>query len=680
MKKGKIYFNPNDKLKYLILEDGKEIKLPRGYFKADIKASEKLEVNYDESKMKDGIPFIEQALPTKIQNQGQMNQNNREPARAPYNFVPLNETVISGQPQPNHDRFYSEDAKLNREDNKRYSGYVDVQIKTVTPFFIRQEKEQTDFFRVINGKPIIPGSTFRGLIRNMVEILSFSKIEFYDNKHFYKRFNIINDNPNDIKWGFIRRVGKNFKIFEITTKPTQVQHIENNLSKTPYNYKFNNDSVVYSVGKFQGICRVWKFQTNFKSGDGFEVPRDVIDGYNGDVNRDEKSIHILKSLEKGFIVDGTKDNIHIGPEKNQVPIQGIPVFFRAPDGDVISFGNSKFHRIPYEHKIGDFIVQNSSGTTEDFTKAIFGSTDYSTRVFFEDGLLQQINEPEQFEVSIPQLPKILSSPKPTSYQLYLEQKDLNVSETNQRTWKDRGETVIRGYKGYWHRKTSSNKLDKHSWIENGPQTNSHSKEIKPLKAGASFCSRLRFENLTAEELGALLCAIELPKDCCHKMGMGKPLGLGSVEIEISNFIIIDRQKRYGKLFDGSAWHIGLDTNKLSSDYFKNKFAKLVCSVLQMSFKESEGVMNLWNIERLSHFQKILSFSYDHNGHFTGIEKLDNFQWLNISRYMEIQFKPSKDSPYFRVEDDEKKPKNEYKNRPILPNPNEVVQKDIYKKP
>lgn len=65
--------------------------------------------------------------------------------------------------------------------------------------------------------------------------------------------------------------------------------------------------------------------------------------------------------------------------------------------------------------------------------------------------------------------------------------------------------------------------------------------IKPIKRNIKFKSRIRFENLTKEELGALLFVLDLPENHYHKIGMGKPLGLGSIEIKPSLFIV-DRKR------------------------------------------------------------------------------------------------------------------------------------------
>src|SRR5262249_29889812 len=63
----------------------------------------------------------------------------------------------------------------------------------------------------------------------------------------------------------------------------------------------------------------------------------------------------------------------------------------------------------------------------------------------------------------------------------------------------------------------------------------------------TFKSKVRFENLTEVELGALLTVLDLKPSQRHHLGMGKPLGLGSVRID-STLHLTDRTARYTTLF------------------------------------------------------------------------------------------------------------------------------------
>jgi len=55
-----------------------------------------------------------------------------------------------------------------------------------------------------------------------------------------------------------------------------------------------------------------------------------------------------------------------------------------------------------------------------------------------------------------------------------------------------------------------------------------------VKPGAAFSLELHVQNLSAVELGALLWLLDLPEDCFFRFGGGKPLGFGSVRLEIES--------------------------------------------------------------------------------------------------------------------------------------------------
>ena len=83
-------------------------------------------------------------------------------AHAPYNFIPLNENEkvvgIKDNAIPDFDIY----------DDKRNTGWIEIEMETITPLFIKDGKEskETAIFFSPKGKPQIPGSTLRGMTRN----------------------------------------------------------------------------------------------------------------------------------------------------------------------------------------------------------------------------------------------------------------------------------------------------------------------------------------------------------------------------------------------------------------------------------------------------------------------------------------------------------------------------------
>jgi len=77
--------------------------------------------------------------------------------------------------------------------------------------------------------------------------------------------------------------------------------------------------------------------------------------------------------------------------------------------------------------------------------------------------------------------------------------------------------------------------------------------IQPLCAGNRFAFTIRFDNLSTQELGLLCAAIRPSADYVHRLGMGKPLGLGSVKLSFEKLRVIDRGQHYQNAADNPAW-------------------------------------------------------------------------------------------------------------------------------
>ena len=188
-----------------------------------------------------------------------------------------------------------------------------------------------------------------------------------------------------------------------------------------------------------------------------------------------------------------------------------------------------------------------------------------------------------------------------------------------------------------------------------------SEPINPISPGSIFKGTIRFENFSDEELGALLFAIDLPAECCHKLGMGKPLGLGSVRLDIEGLTLIDRKKRYSQIFDENGqWETGKATATRNFKEYINSFSNHIFEKLlnndEKQDKNNNPTSNLWHVARMNDLKIMLT--YNHN---SGKHK-PNFNWPERTRYMEIEHHVNN---------------NEFKPRPVLPYPSEVIKGDTF---
>jgi cold shock CspA family protein len=205
------------------------------------------------------------------------------------------------------------------------------------------------------------------------------------------------------------------------------------------------------------------------------------------------------------------------------------------------------------------------------------------------------------------------------------------------------ETQIRGHKLYWHQGAEPD-------IEASASERQHESQLTrmvPLQTGVRFKFMVRFENLRDEELGALWWALALPGDpeqtYCHKLGMGKPLGMGAVKIT-PRLYLTDRRSHYARLFDGDRWHAA--AREADAAQHLEAFEDYV--LRQHGIAPDKP--HLSDVERI---QMLLAMLQWREG---------DSAWLETTRYMEIERGPQK--------------VNEYKERPVLPDPLAVAGQPV----
>ncbi|MBI5328190.1 MAG: TIGR03986 family CRISPR-associated RAMP protein [Deltaproteobacteria bacterium] len=149
--------------------------------------------------------------------------------------------------------------------------------------------------------------------------------------------------------------------------------------------------------------------------------------------------------------------------------------------------------------------------------------------------------------------KILDSPKPPSPDMYFKHNSgaggyISKQELSPKKHHPHGR------KFYLHQKQ-----DDKPWETLKP--NDHCKQkvkITPVKDEAVFYFHIDYDNLSELELGLLLYSLNPSDTFRHKLGMGKPIGLGTVKIEPVGLFTVNRKDRYSKqtanLFNEKRYH------------------------------------------------------------------------------------------------------------------------------
>lgn len=103
-------------------------------------------------------------------------------SKAPYNFIPLSNRVFerysSVDDLPGHDEILED----------HYSGTIEYVLKCDSDIIVSDGKG--NFFKNLDNKYAIPGSSIRGMVRNNIITLGFSSVkdDIEDNNFLYRRF------------------------------------------------------------------------------------------------------------------------------------------------------------------------------------------------------------------------------------------------------------------------------------------------------------------------------------------------------------------------------------------------------------------------------------------------------------------------------------------------------------
>lgn len=623
------------------------------------------------------------------------NQRHRK-AWAPYNFVPMPDEPIyadldSDGNLPRHDAY----------DLERHTGYYDIKLVTETPLFVRgmlsisdqengiESRLNANAFSIDGRKPVIPGSSLRGMIRTLVEIVTNSKMHFVSSSHkmFFRAVAAQNTDP--LKQPYQRVIGsfgKNVRAGYLERdEGTWYVHPAKRIGRATYGkVKDRNHDGSSPVSEVKGLKRfndadyiIQYHPVCFDARDDLvvraytpsegEAPMGVLVCSGNMLETQGKAKgQSVKSPRRRYAVVSERDNTArripissqaisdylegLSPIQKEPPfdkdygvlVHGRPIFYVEESGQIIHFGHTPNFRIAALHVengkqravtpqdlVPRQLRQNDSNI--DYAEAMFGfvneqgdkrsPTAYAGRIAVTSAFVTEDQNHYYDETFVP---KILASPKPTTFQHYLEQPEGWRTPTDQLLhYGDKPR--IRGHKLYWRQMIQSLREVAEPDRTITPHNSTQHTVIAPVRSDVEFNFRIYFENLSDEELGALHWVLTFGgnQEARHQLGMGKPFGLGVVRLEPKLFLS-NRRLRYEKLFsaDGS-WQ----RNDDQAD------AQFVTNVVDR-FKRRVG-----NFDEQKRIRELLTL----------VQK----QEVRRFAYMKIE------------------PRNDYAQRPVLPKPSEV---------
>lgn len=666
----------------------------------------------------------------------------RRAALAPYNFVPLPERVVPApevapeeRVEPVLDgqgRAVAEFPFAVRQDTyhrNRHTGRIVATLTTESPLYVRcgltpeqlraglDAKDLPDFFYLQNtGDPVIPGSSLRGMLRALVEIAGYGKIDRVTDRprFFYRAVASRGEDPlakpyrsqlRAVKAGVITREGEVWQI-----KPARPINGETYIKVRERDIPRQVGLIRLNDAKYHlQVIRVSFTVKRLKPSDRAPQGRTVIDlidlpGVHPEQGWLVTAGNMLEtgkgkqpSLRKNHVVvpDPGDTAIPIDPtaiddylnglsdfQLEQLGEMGVlqegrPAFYCEPargEPGVIAFGHSPNFRLPFRFPNSkraatprDFVPEAlRDEAVVDLAEAIFGFVRHhkqegaavqamAGRVFVGDATLDHDQE-EIWYGEEPITPRILASPKPTTFQHYLTQPASALGKLAHYGSRPEEDTVVRGHKLYWHKGADP----AIGLPEEQAKINETQKTlIRPVRAGVSFTFTVHFENLSDIELGALLWVLQIAADDRYrlKLGMGKPIGLGSVKIS-SQVYPEDRRGRYTSLFAGEGWATGAADNPLGTEAQQPYLAAFHRHVLSQSGEP----VGYTRIEETLRIRCLLALLRWH-----GPDPAD-------TRYLEIERVPQKG--VIAAAEVRGGSANEYKQRPVLPSPLQVIGEQL----
>jgi CRISPR-associated protein (TIGR03986 family) len=679
-------------------------------------------------------------------------------AVAPYNFVPLPDKMVPAPALTGQDRYESDPAT-----GHHVTGWIHVKLEVCSPLYVRGMLTEEQYAS-LGGKgvdqftaeqkaelaahyatpgpggqliPALPGSSLRGMLREMVEIISYGRVRWVAPRptFTFRAVAASSDDPlrepyqealgrfgSKVRAGYLmRREGhwwvqpaktpegiglggtQDKAYLKVSENRIESRNITDFVRFDSPNYvprffpvSFEAQVLKGKRGPFVGITAIGDETAGHRHRGVLVCSGNMLETSKPD-QQSPRTKHALV-LEPDMKVKPLRINAQaVRDYRNGLtPFQqelthwrgkewgclkaGAPVFYVAEADEVVYFGHSPNFRVPMRlfgseraaHPL-DFVPRELwNDKRPDFADAIFGWVEEKVgdelagppeqragRVFISDALLTSPVENAWLMTDCQVLaPHTLGTPKPTTFQHYLVQDATAGHDPNQKaTLAHYGtrptDTQIRGHKLYWHKDQSPD-------IRASDKELGHEKQLTricPIKPGACFEFDIRFENLADTELGALLWALTLPgqpsTEYRHKLGMGKPLGMGAVKLS-PQLWITDRQARYTTLMANGNWFTG--ASEARSETYQAGFEDYVLKQLGPA---ASNKRRLADLERIGALLTLLSWPGPHP---------------TLTRYMQIERGVN------RRAGGKEETVNEYKERPVLPGPEEVAPHQVRSDP
>ena len=466
-------------------------------------------------------------------------------------------------------------------DKDKHYGVIRYSITTKTPLFIPNSSNDNafvckesghksyDFFSYtdlsnennVSGKyqePVVPGSEMRGLVRNVYETLTDSCMGILNDDYPVKRIGVAFEPgllhiEEDGSLSLLK--ADSFRIDDDIYKPKKID-------------KYKDGDLIYfdtpkPEGKVMGKIHSFDKNKNNFNDHGYVLKWGFF--INRRMKNAKNNYHAFK-LSGGKVRDGLSKN-EIKNKMNSIVTSYLEQPTVKPDDAKAYEGyreqfelflegkREKYFPVNYSDKVNGllsitpatFSKEVSSKSLADYAGVFapckdslcpacdlfgkLGDNAKGSRIRFSDMYVEKHDSNKSYYVKDSVTIANLSSPKISNVDFYLERLKNATFWTydyyvlNNKVYAYTG--ILRGRKYYWHHhpeKVSFNNVGRTKL----------NKTIRPVKEGITFIGELYFDGISRKQLNQLIYILNTGKDGLgYKLGMGKPLGLGSVTCKVN---------------------------------------------------------------------------------------------------------------------------------------------------
>ena len=524
---------------------------------------------------------------------------------APFNFVPLSEKVFI----PEWGEWVSHDIPFKDGE----SGEIEVTITAESPIFIRDHLDEKRFCNH-NGQYYIPGSSLKGMVRSVLEIMSFGKMcpgehegnmddvrfsvrDLSNAKNFY--FSEI----RSAKAGWLEKGEDGYRIISCGT-PGRVSHAD--------------------IDRFFGVS----FKKNFKQGTFKEQNddnktarhkyslleelldekgdrRNITEPFSFEYERDDAGRKIYKFSktggEKGVLVMTGQPSGRKEPESGEESGKTYEFVFFEPGNNptIIEVPKDKFEDFKFIYFDGRDTQPLESEDWKYWKKKlyrgeripVFYHADGKRLKHFGLAYLYKLPYHHTTGDGVPLAHKTDRKDLAETIFGYVQERDAlkgRVHFSHARAISGARElpevSLILGtprasfypiylrqngqtYTTYMNdhfRLAGWKRYPVHQRVETGNiQQGNDNEEVvtrfKPLDSGVQFRAKIVYHNLKPQEIGALLSALTFHgcRECRHNIGLAKPFGYGKIRVDIEH----PNKEKYLKIYEATMEYVIGDWRK-----------------------------------------------------------------------------------------------------------------------